>query len=206
MHHSQQTTTMGPLVVPGTYQIAAAKRVDGVVTVLGSPQEVEVEPIGNPSIPPQDRQKVLAFQMKAGELQRVVTAASGKVQEVLEQLDALEKVVKKSAKADLRLLDDIRKLELGLLDVREALNGDTTRSKRSQTAVPSISRRVQNALYGTFNNTYGPTKTQRQQYEIAHEQYQRTIKNASQVARCRIREPAKAHGPSWHSLERLDAT
>lgn len=190
----------GPLVVPGTYQVAAVKRVDDIVTELGSARTFEVEPVGNPTLPLQGRQNILTFQRKAGELQRAVTAANGKTQEVLDQLAAIKKVIKKSAKADLHLLDEARALEQGLIDVREALTGDTTRTKRSQTAVPSITRRIRNALHGTFNNTYGPTKTQRTEYEIAHEEYERVSQNLNKlidVEYAKLKERLDKAGVPW---------
>ncbi len=36
----------------------------------------------------------------------------------------------------------------------------------------SISRRVQNALFGTMRQSYGPTLTHRRQYEIAREEFE----------------------------------
>ena len=196
----------GPLVVPGTYQVSAVKRVDDVVTTLDGPQTIEVEPIGNPSIPPQDRKQILKFQMKAGELQRAVTAANGKTKEVIEQLDEIKKVIKKSAKAPIRLLDDARELEQSLIDMQELLTGDTTRTNRSQTAVPSIMGRIQNALYGTFNNTYGPTKTQRTEYEIAHQEYRRVISRINQlldVEYAKLKERLDKAGVPWTAGRRV---
>src|SRR5205823_1893371 len=65
---------VGPLVVPGTYHVAMAKRVDGVETPLGTPQSVEVYMLDR-DVPPR-APTVLAFQQKVTDLQRAVTGAN----------------------------------------------------------------------------------------------------------------------------------
>ena len=171
----------GPLVAPGTYKVQAAKRVDDTLTPIGEEQTFEVVAVGPASLPGQEPHKVLDYQKTAGELQRAVAGANGKVQEVLSQIAKIKTVIKKSQNADIVLYDEVRKLELKLKDAQETLTGDPTRTKRSQTAPISIMGRIRNALYGTFYNTYGPTKTQRRDFEIAKEQFQALRGNLNEL-------------------------
>ena len=152
----------------------AAKRVDDVETAIGAPQSFRVVSVGQPSLPRQDREQTLAFQMQVGELQRAVVGTTRKLQEVLSQLDEIKKGVENTRTLDRRLYDQARALELKFLDVQEQLVGDQTRSRRSQTALVPIMNRVQSALSGTLRQTYGPTKTHRRQYEIGKEQFETT--------------------------------
>ena len=164
----------GPLVTPGVYTLSASQRVDNVETPLGEAQTFEVVAIGSPTLPVQDREEVFAFQMKVGELQRAAVGASGKAQEVLRQLIQMKQVIKQTQKADMSLLEEARNLELKLLDAREALTGDPTKTSRSEASPPSMMRRIQNAL-GSVNSTYGPTKTQQTEFEIARQEYDEII-------------------------------
>lgn len=163
--------TGGPLVVPGTYSVSASKRIDDVETPLGEPQSFEVVSALESTLPQQNPQKTLKFQMQAGELLRQVDGSTRKLDGVIEQLQEIKRVVSNSRTLDQKLLVQARKIELSLLDVKEELTGDRTRTNRSQPALLSVNTRVRNAVSGTLNQTYGPTRTQRQQYEIGLKQY-----------------------------------
>ena len=147
------------------------RALDDVSTAVGDPVKFVVESIGESALPSQNREETLAFQIKVGELQRVVVGTTRKLEEALSQLNDIKGVVRRTRTLDRRLYDDARQLELQLLDLQERLVGDPTRSKRSQTALVSIMSRVQSALSGTMGQTYGPTKTHRRQYEIGREQF-----------------------------------
>ncbi len=162
----------GPLALPGVYSVSAHKVIDDKITPLGKAVKFEVKQLGQPTLLPQDRQKVLAFQMQVGKLQNVVMAANSTLKGSLEELDEMKDALKESTPAAApKLFEQARKLELQLLDVQIQLTGDQTKEKRDQMAKFSILDRVQTALSGTLSQTYGPTKTHRQQYDIARQQY-----------------------------------
>lgn len=162
----------GPLVVPGTYTVSASSIVDDVETELGEAEPFEVVAIGETSIPRVDREETLAFQMQAGELQRAVVGSMRKLDAVLAQLGEIEKVVANTRDLDPALREQARRIELGLLDVKDRLVGDETRSSRGQTTPMSVQARVGLALSGTLRQTHGPTQTLREQYQIGLEQYE----------------------------------
>ena len=165
------TSGDGPLVTPGKYTVSATKRVDDTSTDIGSPQTFEVVSIGEYSLSRQDRQQTLTFQMQVGALQRDVVGATRKLEDVLDQIGDIKKVVKNTARLDQQLYDDARAIELQLLDIQEQLTGDRTKSSRSQMAPVPIMDRVQTALFGTLRQTYGPTITHRRQLEIGRDQF-----------------------------------
>ncbi|MBC8868542.1 MAG: glycosyl hydrolase [Planctomycetes bacterium] len=160
----------GPLVTPGTYAVSAAKRVGDILTPLGESQTFQVEPIIQPGLAIQDRAEVLEFQRQAGELVRAVVGAKGRLQETIDQLAEMKSTIRKTQKTDLKLLDEARSTELKLLDLRDRLTGDTTRTSRHQMAPMPTLRRAEIAYEGSLNSTYGPTKTHRQAYAIAAEE------------------------------------
>ena len=171
----------GPMVIPGTYTVSVAKRVDDVTTPLGDPQTFDVVAVGQSALPAQDRQSVLEFQLQAGELFRAASGAQTKLEESIEQLTAIKRVLRKTQKVELGLLDRARQLENRLVDVRDAISGDTTRTDRSQPAVPGILDRVRNAYFGANSGAHGPTATHRREYEIARTEYDEAAKRLRQL-------------------------
>ncbi|UCH97014.1 MAG: glycosyl hydrolase, partial [Candidatus Aminicenantes bacterium] len=101
----------GPLVVPGTFSVTLAKRVDGILTPLGKPQTVVVESLGLATLPAEDKNELLAFQKKAGELQRAMMGADEVIWQALKNLEFIKKALPDTPNAPTRLGDEARTLE-----------------------------------------------------------------------------------------------
>ena len=147
-----------------------------------------------------DPAEVLAFQKQAGQLQRVVVAAEQRLQESLDQIGQMKQAVRHAPHAPLELFDEARRLELQLLDLRDRLSGDTTRSERSQAITPSIAGRAQLAYSGALNSPDGPTQTHRQAYQIAAEQFQQLRSQLSpllDVELVQLKQKLDAAGVPW---------
>lgn len=157
----------GPYAVPGEYTVEVSQRLADEVTQLAEEKEFEIVTAMEPTLKPQDRKKTLAFQLELGELQRRIFGAARKLEESLEQVGAMKSVVKQSRTADPVLYDRARLIELRLKELEIELSGDDLKGEKSQVGNIPVTARLQRALYGTLSQTYGPTKTHRQQYEIA---------------------------------------
>ena len=162
----------GGLVVPGEYTVSAAKRIGDKETAIGNAQTFQVVAAFDSSIPANDREDTLAFQQKANTLQRAATGLNGKLGEVLSQIESIKNSLSREPLIDRAFYDRARELELKLKDVQEELVGNRTKSRRDKLDKISAMSRIQNALYSTLNQTYGPTKTNRMQYEIGKRQLQ----------------------------------
>jgi len=165
----------GPLVVPGSYRVELAKRVDGKVTTLGEPQTLTTSAIGTGSLPAPDRAAILAFQRKTGKLQRAVLGAVETVNEAQKRLDHIKKAIDDTPSPDPRWADEARAVESRLRDIKEALTGDSTRAKRNEPTSPAIVDRVQSIVYGHWSSTSAPTATHRRAYEIAADAFVETL-------------------------------
>ena len=161
----------GPLVVPGMYHVSATRRVDDESIDLGESHAFEVVAIGESSLPRQDREETLAFQMEVGALQKSLVGTTRRLAEVLGQIEEIKGVIRGTPALDQQLYEDARTIELQLLDIQERLSGDQTRSSRSQMAPISISQRISGVLFGTLRQTHGPTQTHREQFDIGREQF-----------------------------------
>jgi hypothetical protein len=173
LHYAPLSSTggSGPLVAPGRYTVEAEKRVRDEVTPLGSPQTVEVAQMLKPSLPTENPNAALQFYTTAGELRRAVRGADGKVDEVMSQLSRIKQAIRSSSNGSLELRDRARELELKLTDIREILDGGSVVSRHDEPDRISIANRLSTAM-STAGSTYGPTKTNRKDYEIAKEEFE----------------------------------
>jgi hypothetical protein len=154
-----------------------------------------------PSLPAHDRDAVLQFYMKAGELQRAIRGASGKTNEVLSQLVEIKQVLKQSDKGTPQLFEEARKMELELKDIRELLIGNTTKSRYDEPDRLSITSRVNSAM-NSMKSTYGPTLTHRQDFEIAKEEFEALlgqIKDLIETDLVNLQKKLEAAGLPWTS-------
>lgn len=153
----------GPLVVPGTFTVSMAKRVGGVVTPLGDAQTFTVESLGLATLEAKDRSSLLAFQKRAGELQRAMMGAAGAANEALGHISYMKKAWLATPGADTALGDEVRAIEQKLRDAMVKLTGDRTIRRRSEASLPSLMDRVS----GQVGSTSPITATVQRDYEIA---------------------------------------
>jgi hypothetical protein len=171
----------GPLVVPGNYTVEVAQRVDGVTTQIHPPVPFQVEVLGTPSLPAADREALLAFQKQVGELQRVVQGVAEVVDNAQEQVRYIKRAIEITPHLDSGLYQEVRALELRLLDVNEALSGDPTMSDRNEPAMPGITSRIRSIVSGSYSSTSAPTATQREGYEIVAAEFEAIYDELSQI-------------------------
>lgn len=133
---------VGPLVVPGEYTVAIAKRINGVVTPMSAPQSFTVKPLDDSPEVTADREGLLAFQQETADTARTVTSAGVASGELRDRLAHL----KKAAEALPSPIDGqrarIQALETILDDADVAMNGDRTLRGRNEPAPWSISGRI----------------------------------------------------------------
>jgi chromosome segregation ATPase len=159
------------MVLPGTYTVSFALRVDGEEKPFGTPQTFEVSALNLSSLPEVDRKELLAFQKKAADLQRAVLGAVAAARATQERLDLLKRAFDETAGANPRLAAEIRGLDTRLKDIQVALSGDTAMERRYEATPPSIQDRVSAIVRSHWNTTSPPTGTNRQAYDIAADEF-----------------------------------
>jgi hypothetical protein len=191
----------GPLVLPGTYQVTLAKRVDGVTVSLGKWQRFEVymlDPDATPRSP-----AVVAFQEQTARLQRAVLGANAVAGETTDRLQALARAVQETPNADDRLVTEVRSLQLRLRDLQESLAGDPTMSRRQEPAPPSLLQRINGIAGREWSNTLdAPTATQRRQYEIVAAEFGAILERLRTLVDLdlkKVEDRAEAAGAPWTS-------
>jgi photosystem II stability/assembly factor-like uncharacterized protein len=193
-------TPRGPYVVPGTYRVSLARRVDGVVTPLGEPQAFDVYLLdtGAARTP-----EVLAFQHKAWQLLRAVLGANAAATEIMNRVQQLKRAVQETPGVDDRLAGDVRSVEARLRDIQEALNGDPTVERRQESSPPSLAQRLGGLGGGVWSGTLGDvTDTHKQQYEIVAREFPKVLeglRSLIEVDLKRVEDAAEAAGVPWTS-------
>jgi photosystem II stability/assembly factor-like uncharacterized protein len=157
----------GPLVAPGRYKVSFARVVDGSTTAVGEARSFEAAPLGNATLPPKDREALLAFQRKTARLQRAVLGAVRSLDEADARVAHLEKAIADTPQAAGGLESDLRAIETRLKDLRSELTGDPTIAGRNEPVPPSIADRVQQIVGGHWGTTSDATQGHRRNYDIA---------------------------------------
>ncbi len=160
-----------PLAIPGKYTVDISKTVDGVTTELIAATEFEIEPLTYGQTSEPDREAIMEFVEKAQDLYKSIQGLTGVSKQAETTLAEIKKVVRASTELDQELWNEAHALELKLMDLQEKFNGDPTKPKRNEPAMPGIISRVQTMMFGAMGSTEGPTGTHERQYEIAIEQY-----------------------------------
>jgi hypothetical protein len=195
----------GPLAVPGSYTVSLSRMVDGVVTEMVAPTPFEVVALGQPSLPAASRQATLEFQRQVGELQRAMMGASQVASGAADRLALIKRAVE-IYPVDPGLRQEARDMELRLMDLREVLSGDPTKPRRSESGMPGLMSRVQNAMFGTLSVTTGPTESHRQSYRIAADGFTRVhgqLKQLIEVDLVDLEERLEAAGVPWTAGRRM---
>ncbi|MCF7976165.1 MAG: glycosyl hydrolase, partial [Phycisphaerae bacterium] len=172
LRHASSATVggRGPLVTPGQYRVHAEKRYRGEVTSWGHAQTIRVVPLAKATRSKSDRETDFEFYQAVAALERSVQGASLRTEEVLDHLNAVKRALTLSDKARPDLLDEARRLELQLQDLRERLTGGGIKSRYNEPDRISIGRRLDSAL-STAGSSFGPTATHQQDYRIAQEEF-----------------------------------
>jgi photosystem II stability/assembly factor-like uncharacterized protein len=188
----------GPMVVPGTYKVSFAKRVDGVLTTIGQPQSFAVEPVLQPTLPVKDRAAELAFAEKVSRLQRAVLGAQKAAEDAQHRLELIDKALIDTPAADPRLRNESVALHNRLKDLYEKLTGDKVIAEHNEPAPPAILQRLQTSIF--WGTMMPPTRTQEDAYRIAAQEFAPVLEGLRQLVEVdlkKLEDQMEAAGAPW---------
>ncbi|MGB7295676.1 MAG: hypothetical protein WBC70_08815, partial [Candidatus Aminicenantales bacterium] len=177
-----KTGPSGIPVMPGTYQVALAKSVGGIVTRLIEPVKFKAEILGLASLPAENRTDLTAFQKKVTDLSRRVNAASSLVRDLREKARHFRAALKSLGKPDDALFADIKTMEQKIGDMERQLFGDRTWEKIDQQAEPGLVRRINGVVYDHRRSTSAPTQSQRDAFDLVAEAFPPVLEALRAVA------------------------
>jgi photosystem II stability/assembly factor-like uncharacterized protein len=190
----------GPLVMPGRYKVSMAKRVAGVVTPLGQPQEFDIVVEGQESMSVSDRAALVEFQTKVARLQRAVGGALDAANALKPRLAAIRRALLDTPSAPESLLAEATVLDKRTNDILRALRGDTAARQRNMNTPPSINERVNNIVGQQRMSTSRPTGTQISQYSSAAGEFEGVLAQLRQLIEgdlARLEKQMEVAGAPW---------
>jgi photosystem II stability/assembly factor-like uncharacterized protein len=190
----------GPLVMPGTYKMLVAKRVDGAMTPLGPAQEFQVVVEGQENMSGADRTALVEFQQKAVRLQRAVNGATQAANALRPRLTAIKRAIAETPSLPNRLYEEAMALEKRNNEILRVLSGDAAARQRNMNTPPSINDRVGYVVGAQRMSTARPTQTQQNQYTAAAQDFEGVLVQLRQLIEvdlARLEKQLEAAGAPW---------
>jgi photosystem II stability/assembly factor-like uncharacterized protein len=189
-----------PYVVPGTYTVSFAKRVNGVFTQLGEPQQFQVVAIDGPGA---RTMTTLADQQRAADLERAVLGLDQVVREALTRMTLFKRAVDETPAADTSLQHRVRIVTDKLKDAQEALGGDPTMSSRNEATPPSLLGRLSGAIGSNWGTTLeAPTPMQKAELDLVRARFDAILAQVRQLIDADLKsleQSAEQAGVPWTS-------
>ncbi|MEL7453481.1 MAG: hypothetical protein AAGJ50_08945, partial [Pseudomonadota bacterium] len=162
---------VGPMVLPGTYTVRLAKRINGVVTPLSDPQTFTVKALNTSPEAADDRDALLAFQKDTADTARAIASASATSAEFRDRLAHLKVAVETLTSANDTQRGSIQQIEAILDDVDIAFQGDRTVSSRNEPAPWPISSRISQIRSWSWYNQSPTTESNKDALTIAKQEF-----------------------------------
>ncbi|MES2837061.1 MAG: glycosyl hydrolase [Bacteroidota bacterium] len=166
---------LGPWAVPGNYKVSLYKNENGVFTKLVSDVAFTIKALNAATLVEKDRQAVLDFTHKVGDLSRAVAGTYSYKNELQQRIKYLKVAIVNYPTAGLDTYAKLRSVENKLADLENKLSGNTTLAKREFETMPGLYGRVETIIYYTIQTTCAPTSTFKQSYEFAYEEAKAVI-------------------------------
>jgi len=186
--------------MPGTYKATVAKRVDGVVTQLGPPQQFQVVVEGQENMSASDQTALVEFQTKAMRLQRAATGATQAANQLRPRLTAIKRAIAETPSLPQRLQDEATALDRRTNEILRALSGDAAARQRNINTPPSINDRIGYVVGAQRMSISRPTQTQIAQYNAAAQDFESVLGQLRQLIEVdldKLEKQLEAAGAPW---------
>lgn len=170
----------GPLVLPGKYSVEIHMSTNGVVANVADPVSFDVKALENSSLARQS-EEVLAFKRELSELRRSFRGTASEFEELKNSLNYIKTAIQNYPGADLTLLNEVNALEDLIEKTHIQMWGNYHKSGREMETGPSTGDRIEGVVGQCWYSTSNVTSTQKEQYEIAKEEYTGIRKNVDDL-------------------------
>lgn len=190
----------GTPVMPGMYSVEMFMSVNGELKKIAGPQTFEASVLQNTTLPAENRAELVAFQKNMGEFNRAVEGALNATRDLKKKTDVLIYAIKQTPEAPHSLIDDALKIKRGAEDILQHLYSDETIANRNEPTYPTIYDRLNEIAWGVWETTSSPTKTQRDSYKTASEEFVvllSQIKNLLEVDLKNLEQQMEFYGAPW---------
>ena len=172
----------GFMVLPGRYTVSLSKSINGELTEIVAPVSFNINYLDNRTFPASSQADLLAFQRELGEANKAMSGARQSVNEVSERISYYRGALKGFDNEPTTQIEQaIDQLEEKLDGIRLALFGDTIKNRLEIDQQPSISTRVNNAVFAGFASTADPTTTQKEVLELVEKELRPVLATLSSI-------------------------
>ncbi|MDN5204664.1 glycosyl hydrolase [Fulvivirgaceae bacterium BMA10] len=178
----------GTLVAPGTYSVSLSKSVDGVISQIAGPVSFKVKSLNNTSLPAANREELVDFQRKIADLSRSLQGAQRTISEINDQLKHMREAINKAEVPQDEFIADLGAIEKAVREIQRQLNSDPVASTLDIDRPLTVGSRVGFIVYEAFYSTSTPTKTHRDSYAIAVEEFKPLLSQIKKLVREDIRQ------------------
>ena len=175
-------TPQGPMVLPGTYSVQLAKRVEGRLDEVGDAREFVLKPLFTGGLVAEDRGAVLEFQAETAELYRAVMGANRAAGEIETRIKHLLKAVQDTPATTETQAAAVRALDARMKVLQVSLKGDRTVSSRAEPVPMSLTQRIGMIAGGSWGSQSAVTGNYRDSYEIAAAQFPAVLTELKSIA------------------------
>ena len=161
----------GSLVNPGRYTVEMHLWKGGELQLLVEPVAFNVIPLNNTVMPADNRAEKVAFQKEVAALASDIRAGRRMVAEMNNKLRHIKEAIKLADSPTLDLIKLVDELEVNIRAVNEQFFGDPVKRRLDINQPPGPALRIEDILYEQKYSTSAPTKTHRDSYAIAKEEY-----------------------------------
>lgn len=161
----------GTLVNPGRYTVEMQLLKEGNLQSLVAPVTFNVIPLDNTVMPADNRSAKVAFQKEVAALAADIRASQKMISEMNNKLRYIKKAIKLSEAPMLDLNKAVMQLEADIREVNKQFRGDPIKRRLDIDQVPGPASRINDIVYEQKYSTAAPTKTHRDSYAIAKEEF-----------------------------------
>jgi len=158
-------------VLPGIYKVFMSQWENGEIARLTEPVSFKAKPLGNTSLPAEDKKALVEFQRKVRKLNHSVNAASQVLREMGTRITHYKVALKGVTVPHKELFDQILQLEKKLSHIQRQMFGDPIKRRLDLDTEPGIARRINSIIYEQWGSTSAPTQTQKNNYQIVVEEF-----------------------------------
>lgn len=179
-----KTGNAGVMSAPGKYTVEMALWDNDVITELAGPQEFNVVPLKNTTLPAQDRNAMVAFMDKVMDMYGVASGADNMNKQLIKRMATIQQAINAVPNAPKELADQARKVAKELEDIRFTFHG--VKPKASWEEIPPakipLMERMDNMAWIHYSSTSDITGTAKDQYEIMKELLPPVVAHLKKIA------------------------
>lgn len=170
----------GPLALPGKYTVEIHLSTNGIPEKIAEPVSFEVKALENSSLARQS-EEILAFKKELSEFRRSFRGTASEFEELRSTLAYIKTAIAEYPNADMALMKEVASLEDLIETTYIQMWGDYHKQSRDVETIPGTGERIETIVSQCWYSTSNVTTTQRNQYQLAKEEYITIRKNVDEI-------------------------